>query len=250
MFSWAWLEPRPGEYDFGLAGRVIELLHAGGIAVDLATATASPPPWLARRHPESLPVPRTAPGCGRAAGRRSARARRSTASGRWQLVGRWPSGTAGTRPLALWHVGNESGNHVARVLLRRSARAFRDWLAARYGDLDALNAAWGTAFWSQRYGDWAEVLPPRATPTFPNPTQQLDFAPVLLRRAARPVPGRARRAAPATPGVPVTTNFMVGFRRDDGLLVLGAASWTWSSRTTTWTRRTREAHVERRWSPT
>src|SRR4051794_25760891 len=56
VFAWAALEPRPGEYDFGWLDRVVDLLHEGGVAVDLATATASPPPWLARTDPASLPV--------------------------------------------------------------------------------------------------------------------------------------------------------------------------------------------------
>ncbi|MGH3146641.1 MAG: beta-galactosidase, partial [Rubrobacter sp.] len=58
IFSWARLEPRPGEHDFSWLDRVMDLLHEGGVMVDLATATASPPPWLARLHPESLPVTR------------------------------------------------------------------------------------------------------------------------------------------------------------------------------------------------
>ena len=56
IFAWALLEPRPGEYDFTWLDRIMNLLHDHGILVDLATATASPPPWLARAHPESLPV--------------------------------------------------------------------------------------------------------------------------------------------------------------------------------------------------
>ncbi len=40
VFSWALLEPEPGRYDFGWFDEVLELLHDGGIAVDLATATA------------------------------------------------------------------------------------------------------------------------------------------------------------------------------------------------------------------
>ena len=32
------------------------MLHADDIAVDLATATATPPPWLSAAHPEILPV--------------------------------------------------------------------------------------------------------------------------------------------------------------------------------------------------
>jgi len=73
----------------------------------------------------------------------------------------------------------------------------------------ALNAAWGTAFWSQRYGDWAEILPPRRAATYPNPTQQLDFnrfSSDALRDHLRAETAVLREL---TPGVPVTTNFMV-----------------------------------------
>ena len=55
IFSWAMLEPREGEYDFGWLDAVLDRLHEAGIRVALATATASPPPWLTARHPEILP---------------------------------------------------------------------------------------------------------------------------------------------------------------------------------------------------
>lgn len=55
IFSWAMLEPREGEYDWDWLDAVLDRLHAGGIRVALATATASPPPWLTRGHPEILP---------------------------------------------------------------------------------------------------------------------------------------------------------------------------------------------------
>lgn len=56
VFAWALLEPAPGEWDFGWFDRVIDGLWAEGIHVDLATATASPPAWFVRAHPEALPV--------------------------------------------------------------------------------------------------------------------------------------------------------------------------------------------------
>src|SRR6478609_8219002 len=56
IFSWALLERAPGEFDFAWLDEVMELLHAGGIGVNLATATASPPPWLSTLYPDSRPV--------------------------------------------------------------------------------------------------------------------------------------------------------------------------------------------------
>src|SRR5687768_14455436 len=53
VFAWAMLEPAPGRYDFGWLDRNLDLLHDGGIAVDLATPTAAPPPWFLRRHPDA-----------------------------------------------------------------------------------------------------------------------------------------------------------------------------------------------------
>ena len=75
VFSWARLEPRPGEFDFGWLDDVMDLLHAAGIGVDLATATASPPPWLAVRTPRRCPYRGRRPAVGRAAGSSTARAR-------------------------------------------------------------------------------------------------------------------------------------------------------------------------------
>ncbi|HET9913445.1 MAG TPA: beta-galactosidase, partial [Anaerolineales bacterium] len=56
IFSWAKLEPRSGEYDFGWLDRLMDLLHEHDVSVNLATPTASPPPWLVYDHLEVLPV--------------------------------------------------------------------------------------------------------------------------------------------------------------------------------------------------
>jgi beta-galactosidase len=208
IFSWALLEPSPGAYDFGWLDRVVDLLHGGGIAVDLATASASPPPWFSALHPDSLPVNRAGatlwPG-GRQAFCPSSPAYRSAVVA---LTGALAEHYGDHPALAMWHVHNEYGCHNAHCYCDVSAAAFRRWLQARYGSLDALNEAWGTAFWSQHYYDWDEIAPARLTATFSNPTQLLDFrrfsSDELLDcyRAERDVLHRV------TPGVPVTTNFM------------------------------------------
>lgn len=44
VFSWALLEPEEGRYEFGWLDAHLDRLHVAGVAVDLATPTASPPP--------------------------------------------------------------------------------------------------------------------------------------------------------------------------------------------------------------
>ena len=55
-FTWGLCEPEEGKYDFSWLQRVMDLLGKAGIQVVLATPTAAPPVWLARKHPEILPV--------------------------------------------------------------------------------------------------------------------------------------------------------------------------------------------------
>jgi beta-galactosidase len=215
IFSWAKLEPRPGEYDFGWLDSIMDLLHEGGVMVDLATATASPPPWLAKVHPESLPV--TQDGVTLHPGARqhycpSSAAYRERAA---QLVRRIADRYKDHPALAMWHVNNEYGCHVSECYCDASAAHFREWLEERYGDLDALNEAWGTAFWSQRYSEWGEILPPRAAPTFANPTQRLDFRRFSSDALLGCFEMEKEILREATPGVPVTTNFMSFFKPVD-----------------------------------
>ncbi|UQA94990.1 beta-galactosidase [Streptomyces halobius] len=208
IFSWAKVEPGPGEWDFGWFDRVLDGLAGAGIAVCLATMTASPPPWLSRAHPEILPEgpdgQRRWPG-GRQHYCPSSPVYRAHAV---RLVEQLATRYAGHPALAMWHVGNEYGCHTRQCFCDVSAQDFRRWLRERYETVGALNDAWSTAFWSQTYGDFDEVLPPRAAPTFPNPAQQLDylrFGDDALRACYLAEKAVLERL---TPGVPITTNLM------------------------------------------
>ena len=216
VFSWALLEPEPDRYTFDWLDRVLDLTAEAGIGVDLATATASPPPWLGHRWPESLPV--TAEGVRLSYGARqqycpsSPVYRHRALALADRLVTRYADHPA----VAMWHVGNEFGAHTAFCWCEVSALAFRDWLRERYDSLEELNRAWGTAFWSQAYSAWAEVIPPRRTPYFPNPTQQLDFrrfsSDALLRQFTAE---RDLIRSRSTADRPITTNFMRLFKDAD-----------------------------------
>ena len=208
VFSWSWLEPAKGEYDFGWMDDVMHLLHANGIAVDLATATSTPPPWLSAAHPEILPVDRDGhtlwPGSRQAWCPSSPVYREYALALTRQLAQRYHDHPA----LALWHVSNEYACHNVPCYCDTCAVAFRSWLDRRYATLDALNRAWGTAFWSQRYTDWAQVLPPRRTTTHANPTHRLDYSRFMSDQLLDFYRAEREVLKELSPGVPVTTNFM------------------------------------------
>nr|WP_286344520.1 beta-galactosidase [Frondihabitans sucicola] len=185
----------------------------------MATATASPPPWLALKHPEMLPV--TVEGVVLSSGSRQAYCPSSPVYRRYaaRLVSAIVARYAAHPALDLWHVNNEYGCHVSHCYCDASAAAFRRWLADRYETVEALNEAWGTAFWSQRYDSFDEILPPRAAPTFRNPTQLLDFDRFSANELLECY--RAEVAIiRASSDVPVTTNFMGFFK--------GADYWAWA----------------------
>lgn len=202
VFSWARLEPEEGVYDFSWLDRVMDLLHDNGILVNLATPTASPPPWFPA---EGRNV--TADGVRLTHGSRdtycvaAAPYREKSRNIATKLVERYGEHPA----LAMWHVHNEYGSwcHCDDV-----AAAFRRWLRARHGTLEALNDAWTTSFWSQHYSAWEQITPPRATQYLPNPSQVLDFRRFLSDEMLAHFREQKEILRPS--GVPVTTNFVFG----------------------------------------
>ncbi|MCX5006779.1 beta-galactosidase [Streptomyces sp. NBC_00638] len=218
VFSWAKVEPRPGAREFGWLDRLMDLMHEHGIGVVLATPTSSPPPWMGRLHPETLP--RDEDGRTEWWGSRqhfshsSAVYRRCAAAITEDLAARYANHPA----LTMWHINNE---YCTFDYGDEAAAAFRRWLQDRYGTLEALNTAWGTAFWSQGYDSWHEVLPPRHAHYMKNPTHVLDFkrftSDMLLECyvAERDI---VRRHSPNTP---VTSNFMP--------MWVGQDAWRWAA---------------------
>ncbi|MEU9292383.1 beta-galactosidase [Streptomyces sp. NPDC048266] len=205
VFSWALLEPEEGRYDFGRLDAQLDRLHAGGVAVDLATPTASPPPWFTLAHPDALPV--SPDGTRLTHGSRDTYCLAAPAYRRAALrvAGALAERYGGHPALALWHVHNE---YATLCWCEHTAASFRDWLRARHGSLDAVNEAWGTAFWSQRYTAWEQVLPPRATQWHKNPGQALDFRRFWSDEALAAY-REQRDAIRAHSDRPVTTNLML-----------------------------------------
>ncbi|MEV4315046.1 beta-galactosidase [Actinocrispum sp. NPDC049592] len=217
VFAWALLEPEEGRYDFAWLDTHLDRLQANGVAVDLATPTASPPPWFTHAHPDALPV--TPEGTTLVHGSRDtyclvAPAYRSAA----RRIAAALAERYGDHPaLALWHVHNE---YATLCWCDHTAAAFRAWLRAHHGSLDALNSAWGTAFWSQHYTSWDQVLPPRATQWHRNPGQALDFRRFWSDEVLAAY-REQRDAIRAHSDRPVTTNLMLPGYQNVDLWALG-----------------------------
>ncbi len=175
-FAWAKMEPEEGRYDFGWLDRIIEMLDKKGIKTVLGTPTAAPPPWLTHKHPSILPVDSNRQVKG--PGTRCHYCHNSPIYWEYteKIVTKMAEHYKDNPGVIGWQTDNEFGNHsTTRCYCEDCAEGFRKWLKIRYGDLDTLNKAWGTMFWSHNYTDWEEIPLPWKAPAEHNPSLLLDF---------------------------------------------------------------------------
>ena len=206
VFAWSALEPEDGRYEWGWLDDAMDRAAAAGMRVVLATPTGSKPNWLAEKYPEvrrMRPLHWLAPPVREEQGSRhnhclsSPVHRAKVCALDRRLAERYAKHPA----LAAWHVGNESLGDCHCPYCRA---AFREWLRARHGSLDALNAAWWGDFWSHRYTDWGQIGRIDSS----HPQMVLDWKRFTSDRTIGFFRMEADILRAAAPGVPVTTNRM------------------------------------------
>ena len=225
IFSWAFLEPEEGRYEFGWLDEIIDRLTDNGIGIILATPSAARPAWLAQKYPEVLR-------CGADFERRHFGERHNhclTSPVYREKVRLMDSALArhyaGHRGILLWHLGNEFGGHCFCPLC---AEAFRNWLKEKYGTLEELNRRWWTSFWSQRYTDWSQIEPPSPRGEISNPSMKLDWRRFETRQCASFIAMEREAVHAYMPDVPATANLMEHFRDYDYFAIareLDIVSW-------------------------
>ena len=211
IFSWAKIETSEGVYDFDWLDRIIDKLGEAGVAVDLASATASPPMWLTQAHPEVLWKDYRGGVCqpgARQHWRPTSPVFREYAL---KLCRAMAEHYKGNPYVVAWHVSNEYGCHNRFDYSEDAEHAFQQWCEERYGTIDAVNDAWGTAFWAQRMNDFSEIVPPRfiGDGNFMNPGKLLDFKRFSSDALKAFYIAERDALAEITPDLPLTTNFMV-----------------------------------------
>ena len=175
-FAWALTEPSPGKFDFAWLKRAIEILHRRGIAVILGTPSAAPPTWLTAAHPEVLLVNQNdvtlTPGSRRFTCPTNATYRQLSL----KIATEMAQTFAASPGVVGWQIDNElTLSDFPRCYCRYCRVGFQAWLKARYGSLAAVNAAWGTVFWSNTYTDFAQIETPLPTGAPHNPGLALDY---------------------------------------------------------------------------
>ena len=160
-FSWAFLEPTEGHYDFGWLDRAVKLCADQGLKVILCTPSPTPPVWLSQGHPEILMVD--------AAGRTMLHGTRQQAT--WSsatyrnYVGKIDAELArhfGHNPAVWgWQLDNELSHYGKEPDFSEASQVkFRAWLKAKYATIDALNRDWGNSFLSQMYQTFDQIRLP------------------------------------------------------------------------------------------
>lgn len=157
VFSWATIQPSENEYDFEQLDEIVNMLVERDYKIVFATSTAALPAWLCRRYPE---VTRTD-----FEGRHHHFSHRHNAcpnSPVFQYYAKKLAGKLAERygyldNVVCWHISNEYGGEC---YCDNCAKAFRVWLKAKYGTIEAVNKAWNMQFWGHTLYDWDEIVLP------------------------------------------------------------------------------------------
>jgi beta-galactosidase len=174
-FAWDMMEPQEGIFDFSFFDKVITVLQKYNIELFLCTPTAAPPRWLTQKHPELLRV--NADGIAMQHGSRQHACHSNTIFRDYskKITRAMAVHFANTPGIVGWQTDNEFNCHFSTCYCPDCQRDFIEFLKDRYSNIETLNQTWGTRFWTQTYGNFAQIqLPKIAKPTFCNPSHLLD----------------------------------------------------------------------------
>lgn len=215
-FVWGLCEPQEGKYDFEWLKRLMDMMGKAGIKVVLCTPTAAPPIWLARAHPEILPVDKY----GQTLHEGTRRAVCLNSDAFWDYSKRIVENLANTlgkhEQLIAWQIDNGLGAHFTEEAFNEDTR--RDWhlwLEAKYETIEMLNERMGMRHWGQLVNSWSEVPMPKLAPTVHNPALMLDWRRFCSDTIVQYVRMQADLLREITPDIPLTTNLRPMVHRFD-----------------------------------
>jgi beta-galactosidase len=175
-FAWFKMEPQEGKYDFNWLDSVIGLCTKYRLKVLLCTPSATTPTWMRVNYPETFIMDghyiRAENGT---------RGLGSIVNPKYcdyvkEIVSEMARHYGQNKNVIGWQIDNEPG--AAQDYSPSSQEAFRTWLKNKYKTINALNTAWGAAFWSQWFNNFDQVIIPNTNLVGwwgNNPHALLDF---------------------------------------------------------------------------
>lgn len=205
VFSWVNYEPQEGLYQFDWLLDCLDRLHAECITVLMATPSGGKPAWLAQAYPEIRRV--------------NAQGQREEQGGRHnhcytspiyrekvhQINSALAQAVKDHPSIMGWHISNEFEGECYCPLCQA---AFREWLKERYNNnLEALNQAWWSSFWSHTYTDWSQIQAPGPLSEFSIHGLSLDWHRFVTDQTVDYMNSEIKTLRAITPNLPITTNF-------------------------------------------
>lgn len=217
-FLWSVLEPEEGKIDITPLIKMLDLCHKEDISVILCTPTCTPPVWMSDGHEERLYVDQNHEywlhGARQHVCTNNAYFREKSNEITLQIA----KAVANHPAVIMWQLDNEFKSHQTECCCETCKDMWHQWLKKRYGDIDALNKAWKTVVWSERYQSFEQVPQPFNNIPFIHNASLLTMYQLFSRdkiaEYAHMQAALIRRYSKA----PITTNTGMGFALDNELL--------------------------------
>lgn len=157
-FAWFKMEPVEGKYDFAWLDKVVDLCVKYNLKVVMCTPSATTPAWMRVKYPETFRMDGHY-----IRGENGTRGLNSIPNDSYhgfveRIVTEMAKHYGQNKNVIGWQIDNEPP--AIEDYSPASQDAFRQWLKEKYNTVDALNSAWGTAFWSQWFNSFDEVIIP------------------------------------------------------------------------------------------
>ncbi|MBF4487788.1 beta-galactosidase [Flavobacterium sp. CSZ] len=175
-FAWYKMEPTEGKYDFAWLDKVVGICVKNNLKIVMCTPSATTPAWMRINYPETFIMDdhyiRAENGT---------RGLNSTVNLKYRMfvakiVSELAKRYGQNKNVVGWQIDNEPP--AIADYSPDSQNSFRKWLKNKYKTIEGLNSVWGTAFWSQWFNSFDQVVIPNTTLVGwwgNNPHALLDF---------------------------------------------------------------------------
>lgn len=158
--TWSTWEPRDGEFDFTSLHRMLQGAQKYGIQVIVGTPTYAIPPWMAAKYPDILADTHAGP-CKYGHRQNMDITHPGYRFHCERIIRQLMVQVMPYDNVIGFQLDNETKHYD--TCGTRAQAMFRQWLQDRFGTVQALNQAFGLAYWSNSLGSWEDLPDVRGT---------------------------------------------------------------------------------------